>query len=506
MKWYSTEATQGREDYTVADSMLNWAKSQRLLVRGHNVLWDEPKYQVGWLNSLSGKYFYQAVVQRIKSIVTRYSGQLIAWDAVNENMHFNYFESRLGTKNKLFNIINSYDNHTPLFLNEFNTIEQPTDKTSSPDAYMKRIQQIRDNGYHGPLGIGLESHFTIPNLAYMRASIDKLATLRLPIWLTELDVGSYPNTAILLDQVLREGHGHPAVEGLVIWAGWKPTGCYRMCLTDNNFNNLPTGDVVDRFLREFIHTDDHLDVTDDMGYFEARLFHGEYSLRVNNNTTLERYKNLNETKEFGFNSVSSSPQASVEVAVVDHSPSIRFFAAARMGIGNRWVDIVVGWELGIGNRQNYGFWYFHGEHRIEHESVIAASESDEDESNDELVEEPMNDNCKVCGLSRWKINQSTSTIRKKVNGKFIPNKVLRYFPLKPRLQRLFMCSKIAPMMTWHKDNNSEDDVMRHLANSMTWKTFDNLYPDFAADPQNVRLSLASDGFQPFANGKTSYSI
>ncbi|XP_047342292.1 endo-1,4-beta-xylanase 5-like [Impatiens glandulifera] len=315
MKWYSTEVTQGREDYTVADGMLNWAKSQSLSVRGHNVLWDDPKYQVSWLNSLSGKHFYQAVVKRIKSIVKRYSGKLIAWDAVNENLHFNYFESRLGKKINLFKMINSYDHHTPLFLNDYNTIEEPSDKASSPDAYMKKIRKIRDNGYHGPLGIGLESHFNTPNLAYMRASIDKLATLSLPIWLTEIDVGSSPDQANLLDQVLKEGHGHPAVEGLVIWAGWKPTGCYRMCLTDNNFNNLPTGNVADRFLRQFIRIDDHLDVTDDMGYFEARLFHGEYSLRVNN-TTLERYMNLNETKEFGFNVTNHSDKPRHQVQLI----------------------------------------------------------------------------------------------------------------------------------------------------------------------------------------------
>ncbi|XP_047307516.1 uncharacterized protein LOC124911116 [Impatiens glandulifera] len=44
----------------------------------------------------------------------------------------------------------------------------------------------------------------------------------------------------------------------------------------------------------------------------------------------------------------------------------------------------------FGIRQNYGFWYFHGERKIKYESVIAASESGEDESDDELVKEPMN--------------------------------------------------------------------------------------------------------------------
>ena len=30
-----------------------------------------------------------------------------------------------------------------------------------------------------------------------------------------------------------------------------------------------------------------------------------------------------------------------------------------------------------------------------------------------------------------------------------------------------------------------------------WKNFDKLYPKFAQDPRNVRLALATDGFNPF---------
>ena len=33
-----------------------------------------------------------------------------------------------------------------------------------------------------------------------------------------------------------------------------------------------------------------------------------------------------------------------------------------------------------------------------------------------------------------------------------------------------------------------------------------MHKGFASKPRNVRLGLASDGFQPFANSKTSYSI
>ncbi|WMV40936.1 hypothetical protein MTR67_034321 [Solanum verrucosum] len=115
------------------------------------------------------------------------------------------------------------------------------------------------------------------------------------------------------------------------------------------------------------------------------------------------------------------------------------------------------------------------------------------------------DSCKICGASRWKMNKHTRETRNK-KGKKIASKSLRYFPLKARLQRLFMSTKTSSLMTWHKDERINDGIMRHPADSMAWKSFDELHPSFAIEPRNVRLGLASDGFQPFRNSKSSHSI
>ncbi|CAL8155390.1 unnamed protein product [Prunus armeniaca] len=39
--------------------------------------------------------------------------------------------------------------------------------------------------------------------------------------------------------------------------------------------------------------------------------------------------------------------------------------------------------------------------------------------------------------------------------------------------------------------------MRHPADGEAWKEFDRTFPDFAANPRNVRLRLATDGFNPY---------
>ncbi|XP_042983138.1 uncharacterized protein LOC122312562 [Carya illinoinensis] len=61
-------------------------------------------------------------------------------------------------------------------------------------------------------------------------------------------------------------------------------------------------------------------------------------------------------------------------------------------------------------------------------------------------------------------------------------------------------------MRWHVEERvDEPNFMRHPADSRVWKDFDNKYEAFAQDPRNVRLALASDGFNPFNNMSKPYS-
>ncbi|KAG8485982.1 hypothetical protein CXB51_019310 [Gossypium anomalum] len=115
--------------------------------------------------------------------------------------------------------------------------------------------------------------------------------------------------------------------------------------------------------------------------------------------------------------------------------------------------------------------------------------------------------CHVCGKSHW-MNSSTEDVNSDEVGAQLrkkPIKVLRYFPLIPRLQRLFMSSKTVESMRWHNDQRTDDGLLRHPVDSLAWKLFDSKFPSFVSDPQNVRLGLAADGFNPFKIMSTSYS-
>ncbi|KAL5576253.1 hypothetical protein UlMin_017952 [Ulmus minor] len=116
-------------------------------------------------------------------------------------------------------------------------------------------------------------------------------------------------------------------------------------------------------------------------------------------------------------------------------------------------------------------------------------------------ENSLKDTCPVCSESRWKLQSG------KRSGKNVPHKVLRYFPVGPRLKRLFATSKTAKLMRWHSTGKSKDnDVMRHPVDGKSWQEFDKRHPQFAGDVRNVRLGLAADGFNPFGNMSLSYSM
>ncbi|KAE8661556.1 F-box/kelch-repeat protein [Hibiscus syriacus] len=284
MKWYSNEPSRGKEDYTVSDSMMALMKQNNIAVRGHNIFWDDPHYQPSWVPSLGANDLSAAASKRINSVMTKYKGQVIGWDVVNENLHFNFFESKLGAEasSTLYKMVSNVDSSVPLFMNEFNTLEEKGDAASTPAKYLVKLKEIQGvlGGNAKQMAIGLECHFDVPNLPYIRSSLDTLAAMKLPIWLTEIDVKSNPNQAMYLEQVLREGHGHPGVNGIIIWSAWQPGGCYRMCLTDNNFKNLATGDVVDKLLKEWGIKAILQGQTDTHGFFEASLFHGEYQVQI----------------------------------------------------------------------------------------------------------------------------------------------------------------------------------------------------------------------------------
>ncbi|GJN08744.1 hypothetical protein PR202_ga26697 [Eleusine coracana subsp. coracana] len=113
MKWYSTERVQGREDYSVPDAMMRFAKSHGISVRGHNVFWDDPNSQPAWAKWLSGDQLKRATAKRIS-----------------------FYENKLGSEAEasaaFYRKAHEMDNVANMFMNDYNTLEQPGDYNAIP--------------------------------------------------------------------------------------------------------------------------------------------------------------------------------------------------------------------------------------------------------------------------------------------------------------------------------------------------------------------------------------
>jgi GH35 family endo-1,4-beta-xylanase len=305
MKWYSTEKIQGQENYTIADAMMKFAKENGISVRGHAILWDDINFQPQWVKTLPPNELQEATVKRIKSVVSRYAGQLIAWDGVNENIHRRFYENTFNNKDasaEFYAIAYHVDPKTTMFLNEYGTIEYSGDSTANPTNYIKEIKEIQY--YPGtagmPMGIGLQGHFGkgVPNLSYMRSGLDLLGATGLPIWLTETSIDSQPNEEQYFEEILREAYSHPAVQGIIMFLGPTPSGFVYTPLADANFQNTPIGDVVDKLIKEW-GSGPKTAIADSRGIVDISLHHGDYDVTVTH--PLTKYsKKLNVSVRKGF--------------------------------------------------------------------------------------------------------------------------------------------------------------------------------------------------------------
>jgi hypothetical protein len=83
---------------------------------------------------------------------------------------------------------------------------------------------------------------------------------------------------------------------------------------------------------------------------------------------------------------------------------------------------------------------------------------------------------------------------------------LHYFPITPRLKRLFISKRTVRHMRWHKEGICENDgVMGHPSDGESWKVLNMFDADFASDVRNVCFGLATDGFDPFSTNSAPYS-
>jgi hypothetical protein len=88
----------------------------------------------------------------------------------------------------------------------------------------------------------------------------------------------------------------------------------------------------------------------------------------------------------------------------------------------------------------------------------------------------------------------------------VAQKILRYLPFLPRIQRLYMTEESAQQMRWPLlGNRYRTNKMIHPADGDAWKNIVKLYPKKAGDPRSVAIAISTDGFNPYGMSAATYS-
>ena len=104
--------------------------------------------------------------------------------------------------------------------------------------------------------------------------------------------------------------------------------------------------------------------------------------------------------------------------------------------------------------------------------------------------------CPICEAGRYK----------HVGLSRVPTKVLRHFPLVPRLKRMFSTPQLAALMTWHGENISRDGKMRGPYDSPQWQHVKESHVEFSADSRNIHLGMCADGVNPYSQKRSTHSM
>ncbi|KAJ0478652.1 hypothetical protein HanHA300_Chr13g0502381 [Helianthus annuus] len=115
--------------------------------------------------------------------------------------------------------------------------------------------------------------------------------------------------------------------------------------------------------------------------------------------------------------------------------------------------------------------------------------------------------CKIyeTDASRYKRKKEVAEYDDDVTKNGPSAKLVWYFPIIPRLKRLFANAKESKLLRWHSEDRKKDGKLRHVADSPQWRNIDYKFPDFGTEIRNIRFGLSSDGINPFANMSSRHS-
>jgi endo-1,4-beta-xylanase len=215
MKWQIVEPEQGVFDWSQADQLVQFARANGQLVRGHTLTWHNQLPD--WLTagvangSISAAQLRTLLHDHIITEVSRYRGRIWQWDVCNEfftdtnpsTINPNdFWVSNLGTGviADAFRWAHEADPNALLFYNDYN-IGGEDGTNAKSDAVYAFVKQLLSEGV--PIdGVGNQGHLDTQygwNPQLLQQDLERFASLGLKVAITEADVRTFVNNAT--DQV-----------------------------------------------------------------------------------------------------------------------------------------------------------------------------------------------------------------------------------------------------------------------------------------------------------------
>ncbi|NHK26918.1 endo-1,4-beta-xylanase [Parvularcula flava] len=204
-KWYTIHPQPDVWNFAPGDTLVNFAKANNLMMRGHTLIWHHPQWFPDWVNN---KQFSNAAEAEamlddyIDRVATHYSPYLYSWDVVNETidpetgeLRETSFSRAMGPEviDYCFHRAREYAPNATLAYNDYMSWESGHEKHRT--GVLKLLERLVANG--APIqALGIQSHsndnnpdeFTADKQRTWRAFVEEAIGMGLEIYITEFDV------------------------------------------------------------------------------------------------------------------------------------------------------------------------------------------------------------------------------------------------------------------------------------------------------------------------------
>lgn len=219
LKWATVQPKRGQFSFQEANSIVAFAKSNGMNVRGHTLAWYAALPP--WTASISSRAEAEAeLVGHIRQTVTRYAGVIPSWDVVNEPIpdrpaSANDLRESIWTKligpdyiQLAFKTAHACDPSARLFINDYDIEFEGERSQSKRDAFLNLLRRLKNDNV--PVhGVGVQAHLIGSRAIDQRRLGEFLRAvhgLGLDVMVTELDVidNEFPGDEALRDKLVAQ--------------------------------------------------------------------------------------------------------------------------------------------------------------------------------------------------------------------------------------------------------------------------------------------------------------